>query len=111
MNDCTGQKTMKFSKATKSHPRSLSHTGDPETSYEAADKMVKSGKLNRQEQEVWDAILLHYYGHGLFTARILARASGIDYYTIQRRLSGLKHKGKIARTGEKRDGCAVWEIL
>lgn len=90
--------------------RPLSHTNDPATSYEAADKMVESGKLNKQEKQVHKAILEDCFGRD-FTARTLAFVSGIDYFIIQRRLSGLRQKSKIARTGEKRDGCCVWKIL
>lgn len=91
--------------------RPLSHTKDSETSYEAADKMVKSGKLNKQEQQVLKAIktFLSEFPFKDFTAKTLT--CYMDYYTIQRRLSGLYHKGKIERTGEKRNGCCVWRIL
>ena len=93
--------------------RPLSHTEDPATSYEAADKLVKSGALNRQEQRVWDEIcwwIAHRYPE--FTAKDLAHYADADinYYTIQRRLSGLRNKGKIEHTGEKRNGCMVWRI-
>lgn len=94
----------------------LCHKGDPETSYEAAEKMVKSSKLNRQEKQIW-TILLGYRifttmtkGQRDFTAKELAKNTSLDYYTIQRRLSGLHNKGKIERTGEKRDGCCVWRL-
>jgi len=93
--------------------RPLSHTNDPETSYNAADKMVNSGELNRQEQKVYSAII-EFIGFQPntfgFTAKELPRYSGINYYTIQRRLSGLCNKGRIERTGEKRDGCCVWRL-
>lgn len=94
----------------------LCRRGDPETSYEAAEKMVKSGNLNRQEQKVLNAIKTHLYWRKHFgeskdfTAKELNYSRGINYYTIQRRLSGLHNKGKIERTGEKRDGCMVWRL-
>ena len=91
----------------------LSHRDDPATSYEAADKMVKSGKLARQEQGVFNDICRWIIDcdHKDFTAREIADwvVSG-DYYKIQRRLSGLRNKGKIERTGEKRNGCRVWRL-
>jgi len=99
--------------STKNLPP-LSHTNDPQTSFDAAGRMIKAGKINRQENRVLQAIKiyqnhLHYKD---FTARELAKAasSWLDYYTIQRRLSGLRNKGKIERTGEKRDGCCVWRL-
>jgi hypothetical protein len=90
----------------------LARDTDPITSHEAADKMAKSGKLTRQEQEVYAAIkeylrICPYRSN--FTAKDL-RIVYMDYYTAQRRLSGLYYKGKIERTGEKRDGCCVWRL-
>jgi hypothetical protein len=93
------------------NPTTLCHRNDPETSFEAAEKMIKSGTLNKQEKEVWIAIT-DYLSHGDkdFTAKEIEGWNYQDYITIQRRLSGLKNKGKIERTGEKRNGCCVWRI-
>lgn len=89
----------------------LAHTNDPITSFDAADKIVKSGALSRQEKQVHKAIVKFFsVPNRPFTARGLAFVSNIDYFVIQRRLSGLHNKGKIQRTGEKRDGCCVWRI-
>ncbi len=89
----------------------LAHKNDPITSYEAADKMIKSGKLSKQEEEIYCAILRIYAPINCeFTAKQLSDTTGINYYTIQRRLSGLRQKSKIERTGEKRDGCCVWRL-
>lgn len=110
----------------------LSHTNDPITSFEAADRMVKSGALSRQERAVWKAVkwaINNMAGclspdHCNFTAKELADWSGISYFKIQRRLSGLHNKDKIERlntNGEKyqenkgqklmkRNKCAVWRI-
>ena len=88
--------------------KTLFHKSDPDTSRVAADKMIKSGKLNWQENKVWG------WAHHMpveFTAKELAVFSGLDYHLIQRRLSGLRNKGKIERTGEKRDGCCVWKVI
>ena len=93
---------------------------DPITSHEAADKMVQSGKLNKQENDVFSLIqYFDFHNRKLhnkkdFTAKELSQAGRrlkIGYYTIQRRLSGLRNKGKIERTGEKRDGCCVWRLI
>jgi hypothetical protein len=121
-----------MSKATKTlFDRPLSHTKDAITSYAAADKMVRSGALNRQELRVYEGILRYFRDVAedrTFTAKELAYwniAFGLDYYIIQRRLSGLFHKGKIERLnikGEayqenkgqklmKRNGCCVWRII
>ncbi len=87
----------------------LAHRNDPVTSYIAADKLVKSGRLSRQERRVFRAIEV-YCCFSNFTARGLSNYCGLDYYLIQRRLSGLKNKGKIERTGKKRNGQCVWRL-
>ena len=96
----------------------LCHKNDPETSHEAAKKMVESGKLNKQQKEVSDMII-HYHNRFMgrikdFTAKELAEWTGqspiyplLTYYVIQRRLHELTG---IERTGEKRNGCAVWRL-
>jgi len=90
----------------------IAHRDDPITSYEAGDKMLKSGQLQRQESLVLKYI--RYYGFKQtfidFTAKELSEYSHLSYYLIQRRLSGLHRKGKIERTGQKRGGCAVWRL-
>lgn len=109
--------------------KTLFHKTDPETSREAAEKMVKSGELNRQEKEVHKAIVKFFsVPDRPFTARGLAFVSNIDYFLIQRRLSGLHNKGKVERIQatdkgkllfnkkgkpiyEKRDGCCVWRLV
>lgn len=80
--------------------------------------MFKSGKLGKQEQKVYGQILfyedriehLKNYKKNGFTAKDLSNWTGLDYFIIQRRLSGLERKGKIRRTGKKRDGCMLWEL-
>jgi len=94
----------------------LAHTNDPQTSFDAADKMVESGRLNDQEQDIYSSIY-HYITrdfHKDFTPKELAYwmlgDTKENYFIIQRRLSGLYNKGKIERTGEKRNGCCVWKL-
>jgi len=100
----------------KYETKTLYHRSDPETSRVAAAKMVQSGALSKQEDDVMAAIHL-CPGSSMnsfnFTAKELTEWTfvDIDYYVIQRRLSGLREKGKIRRTGEKRDGCCVWELI
>ena len=93
--------------------RPIAHRDDPITSYEAGDRMIKSGALNRQEKQVLGAIRTTP-GSAMssfdFTAKEVSEISGYNYWMIQRRLSGLYHKGKIERTGERRDGCCVWRL-
>ena len=95
--------------------------------------MVKGGKLSRQELRVYEGILRYFRDvvsdERTFTAKELAYwniAFGLNYFIIQRRLSGLHNKGKIERIkiGRKQmgatdiyksiykkwDGCCVWRI-
>lgn len=91
--------------------RPVAHARDPQTSYDAGQKLLDSGKLNDQEYEVYVAI--KNYGGENFTAKELSEKSGLNYWTIQRRLSGLYHKGKIERINQRfarRDGCCVWRL-
>jgi len=109
----------------------LCHKDDPDTSFEAAEKMIKSGALNRQEEQVWIEINLYVTSpqhllDGTFTAKDLDddKDINIGYYTIQRRLGGLRQKSKIERLNTegtvyqenkgqklmKRDKCCVWRL-
>lgn len=98
--------------------KKLCHRDDPETSHEAAKKMIESGELNRQEERVWDAIKSYINFNKQvkdviitdFTPKEICEIIKIGYHVIQRRLSGLHRKGKIERTGQKRNGCAVWKL-
>lgn len=108
-------------------PYQLAHRDDPQTSYEAAEKLVKLGKLTKQEQQVLNGIksfLKEFRFMSDFTAKEL-KVFYLDYYVTQRRLSGLRNKGKIDRLNTKggiyiegkgqelmkRDNCAVWRLL
>lgn len=101
--------------------RTLFHKTDPETSYEAADRMVKSGALSRQEDEVYEAMLFYLSATAGFSSDFttkdiaLQMAKGLHAYfkcydICRKRFSGLHNKGKIERTGAKRDGCCVWGL-
>ncbi len=93
--------------------KKLYHKDDPDTSKEAAEDMVKSGRLSKQEEEVWQTIKYHVNNtfYKDFTAKELVPWRRLDYYLVQRRLSGLHNKGKIERTGAKRGKCRVWRIV
>ena len=94
----------------------LARKENPQTSKDAAEKMVKSGALNRQENEVFDVI--KKYGLD-FTTKDIARSvwwhTEMPYdkaYDIcRKRFSGLQMKGKIELTGDRRDGCRVWRLV
>ena len=94
--------------------KKLCHKNDPGTSYEAAEKMVISGKIKEQAERVWKAIqdyMLYCAEKEMpqnFTAKELSEHSGLGYFLIQRRRIDLDDKLKW--TGEKRQGCCVWRI-
>ena len=85
----------------------MCHKGDPKTSREAAQKMIESCGLARQQRAVLHCIKSSNFED--FTALELAGGVKNDwYYVIQRRLHELP---QIKRTGQKRNGRCVWEIV
>jgi hypothetical protein len=87
----------------------LCRTGDPKTSRQAARKMVKSGKAERQRAMVLKYIykFLESTQNKDFTAKELSRWSGVNYIIIQRR----KHEiDEIEETSIIRDGCKAWRL-
>ena len=102
-------------------PKTLARTNGPQTSKDAARKIVESGELNRQEKWVYNLIMKYVNSHPLerdktFTTKDIAgwtRAVSYDkaYEICRRRFSGLFNKFKICLTGERRDGCRVWRLL
>jgi len=94
--------------------RRLARTCNPQTSKDAAAKMVKSGALNRQEKEVYNAIKKSMKKE-FTTKNIASWMTTLPYYKAydicRKRFSGLERKGKIEElTGERRDGCRVWRL-
>ncbi len=108
----------------------ITHKNDPETSFAAAEKMIKSGALSRQQNKVYTAIARYFLSYSFstgFTARELSNWAGLDYHKIQRRLNELRAKGLISRIklGEerigatdiykpiykKRNGQCVWQVV
>lgn len=104
--------------------RVLARKDNPQTSKDAAEKIVKSGELNRQEDEVFYIIKL--YSPSTFTTKDIAvRMLGYPYYKAydicRKRFSGLRNKGKIKlvyedkgkpinRIVKRRDGCRIWRL-
>jgi len=111
-----------------SKARALARTGDPQTSKDAAEKMVKSGELNRQEKMVYDHIELWLFSgkNKDFTTKNIASEIPMPYHKAydicRRRFSDLEMKDKIelvygliAKPGldrivKRRDGCRVWRL-
>lgn len=101
-------------------PYPLSHTKDSQTSYEAANKMVKSGKFHYSVEQVRQAITRYCKVFGFeFTAKevadFISREDRIDYYklyiVIQKRKSVLANQGFLKITERECDDCCVCEKL
>ena len=77
----------------------LARNTDPETSHEAADNIVDSGKCHLQRVAVYNALkeqnakLINPHP----TSAELARWYGLDRYMVGRRLSDLEHMGMVEK--------------
>ena len=80
----------------------LARTTDPRSSHDAAERLVSSGALSRQESDVLAALVAHP-GR---TSKSLAEVSGLDRHMVARRLSGIEAKGRAERV-ERSGGC-LW---
>ena len=86
--------------------------GDPVTSRRAAKRMIKSGKLTKQQKAVLNIIRQYCQDHKDFTPLDLAGGERNNlYFAIQRRKNELELKGFIKKTGEERDNCEVWRLV
>lgn len=102
------------------NPKTLARRDGPQTSKDAAKKMVESGALNRQEQWLY-GIIIEYTNNDLgnFTTKDIASymtdEDTDDYFKwydiCRKRFSGLFNKFKIVLTGDRRDGCRVWRLV
>lgn len=86
------------------------HRNDPITSHKAAEKMIKSGKLTKQQESVLKIIRKYCEEHEDFTPKEVAGGINALYFAIQRRKNELANEGLIKTTGEERNGCEVWKI-
>jgi len=110
--------------------KTLARTDDPETSKIAAEKMVKSGELSRQENEVLSVIekmVGDAKDYCNFTTKdIAAKMQDYPYHKAydicRKRFSGIGRHGKIELIWlgvdeegkdvyKQRDGCRVWRLL
>ena len=110
----------------------LTRDTDVITSHEAADKMVKSGKLGEQEKWVYFNIkrISMEFGGLNFTTKEIAQLMCSTFHPYaecydicRKRFSGIHNKGKIERLNTegglykegdelmRRGGCAVWRLL
>jgi hypothetical protein len=78
----------------------LARRSDPATSHAAAYRIVKSGQLDGECKQVYDA-LKRFTQTEPCTPRELAVKSELDYIMISKRLSVLEKKGYAVRRGER----------
>ncbi len=89
----------------------LAHRGDPQTSYEAAEHLTRSGRLGAQQRAVLEA--LHQCDGA--THAELGAFMGLHWLTPARRLPELERAGFV-RKGEPRictikgSKCCTWWI-
>jgi hypothetical protein len=92
--------------------KALTHRGDPQTSYEAAEGLKRSGRLAAQQQAVLEGLRqCDGATHGELGAFM-----GLHWLTPARRLPELERAG-LARKGEARvcrvkgSRCTTWWIV
>ena len=76
---------------------------DPATSQRAASKAGRfaSGHF---------LLILEALAQGDGTAKEIAQRSGLDYVAVNRRMNELQQAGRVALTGDERDGCREWRL-
>ena len=80
-----------------------SRSRDPEASQRA-------GRNARQFAAGHFALILDARAQGPGTAEEIALRSGLDYGAVARRMGELQQAGKLALTGDERNGCREWRI-
>ena len=85
------------------------HRADPATSFEAASKIAR--KARRQKERILEALKFSPRS----TPGELAELHGIDYITIQRRVSEMERAGLIVRLpartcAVRRTRATVWDL-
>lgn len=98
---------------TKETPqaKTLARSEGPQTSKDAAVKMVVSGNLTKQQKSVLNIIIRYSKNHKDFTPLELTDGHRTTlYFAIQRRKNELENKGCIETTGEVRNGMEVWRL-
>lgn len=81
------------------------HAGDPPSSHYAEDRVTRSGQRQRQAEDVLAAIQRHALV--AMTAAELAEASGLDRYTVSRRLPELERAGHVHSSRPQTRPCRV----
>lgn len=89
----------------------LSHSRDPVTSFEAAERLYRSGKLNGQCKAVFKALR----SNSGATSAELAKKMSVDRHLPARRLpdlarQGLIERGSIRTCNVTHNPCVTWRL-
>jgi response regulator of citrate/malate metabolism len=93
-------------------PAPLAASADPISSHLAAAEVTASGRRDSQKREILEALRAE---SAPVTSMELARAAGIDRYTVARRLPDLE-RDRLVERGQLRDcrvsgrPCVTWRI-
>lgn len=85
--------------------RKMVHTGDPETSIQAAQKVRVSGISSGHQKVIIDALR-----KGPATGKEIAESTGLEFTAVMRRMSELRPV-PVMNSGERRGGCIVWKLI
>ena len=97
------------------------HAKDPQTSFDAGQKMIESGKFHYSVEQVRRAIKrfckakMRLDFTAKEVARFISKEDGIEYFplyiTIQKRKSVLRNQAFIKETGTEREDCGVCKLI
>ena len=85
----------------------VAHSGDPETSHEAARQITASGCRGRHAQEVLALVTSH---PGCTACELLAHTT-LAEYQVRRRLTDLFHAGLVAQGPARRCGAKGTQMV
>jgi hypothetical protein len=95
-------------------PATHTHRRDPRTSFDAAERMVRSGTAQKHAEIITDA-LTRLGGAG--TSRDISNESGLDYMQVVRRMSDLVSNGVVEdysglprNMRPSKDGYTLWRL-
>lgn len=78
-----------------------SRRSDPATSQRAASKV-------RQFDSGHFALIMEALAQGPANFKEIAERCGLERHAVARRLPELRDAGKVRRTDQEREGCAIW---
>ena len=89
----------------------LAHSKDPRSSFEAGDRALSTGRLQKQMKRVYSALL----NNPGVTSAELAKIMDCSRYDTARRLPTLESKGLVVRGSERtcrvcKSRCLTWRV-